>query len=144
MFVKKSILKHSNSFHRVSLTDDARGDTRSKFRFMFAVINGAMYTLLAILYASDYFELGSERAFRGVTLQTNAEMAIMCLDTFLYAALVIAFFVYGLLFWHQLATIAHMSPVRRRILRKVQFLTCLGKFHFISCCCFFLKNLIES
>ena len=74
------------------MTDDAHGETRQKFRFMFAVINGAMYVLLFLLYCIDYFELGSDRAFRGVKLQTNAEMAIMCLDTFLYVALIVAFF----------------------------------------------------
>ena len=64
-------------YHRVSLTDDVRGDTRSTFRFMFTSINGALYSLLAFLYVLDYFELGPERAFRGVTLETNAEMSIM-------------------------------------------------------------------
>ena len=44
----------------------------------------------------------------------------------LYCMLIIAFFVYGLLFWYQLATTSHMSAMRRRILRKVQFLTFLG------------------
>jgi hypothetical protein len=112
--------------HRQSAADDdSNGATRKRFRRLFFGINGAMYLLLAALYVSDYLELPG-RAFLGVRLMSISEYLIMALDAFVYAALIIAYLVYGLMFWSQLARSPHrMSTVRRRILRKVQLLTCV-------------------
>jgi hypothetical protein len=111
--------------HRQNVAaDDRHGATRHRFRRIFFAINAFMYAALCSLYIADYYELGSERAFAGVALLTVSEHLVMILDALVYICLIIAYLIYGILFWSQLANRrARMSTVRRRILRKVQLLT---------------------
>jgi hypothetical protein len=111
--------------HRQNVAaDDRHGVTRDRFRRSFFGINALMYTVLCSLYIADYYELGSERAFAGISLLTVSEHLVMILDAIVYICLIISYLVYGLLFWTQLANHrSRMSTVRRRILRKVQLLT---------------------
>ncbi len=120
LFLWGRVLHRSNA-----AADDRDGATRKRFRRLFFAINGTMYAVLVSLYIADYFELPNE-AFLGIQLMSISEYLIMSLDAFVYLCLIIAYLVYGLLFWSQLARSPHrMSTVRRRILRKVQLLTCV-------------------